>query len=135
MKSLTTSFFCVVIIVIKCIAVSAYLTFRLYCRWFGLGKFLAFWTGVSQTTVFRVRELTLFSLKLEATYSSETWDKPGDFCFRLHEVWILCWLENATQCIRTYVPAYLVVPSCRPGTFKSAVTKDNCARDTKLVLQ
>jgi hypothetical protein len=81
---------CVVIAVIKCITVSAYLTFRLYCRWFRLGKFLAFWKRVSQTTVFRVRELMLFSLKLEATRSSETWDKPEDFYFRFHEVWIFC---------------------------------------------
>jgi hypothetical protein len=48
---------CVVIIVIKCVTVSAYLSFRFYCRWFRLGEFLAFWTGVSQTTMFRVREL------------------------------------------------------------------------------
>jgi hypothetical protein len=75
----------------------------LYCRWFRLGKFLAFWTGVSQTTVFPVRGLMLFSLKLEATRSSESWDKPEDFYLRLHEVWIFCWLEGAVQCVRTCV--------------------------------
>ena len=40
---------------------------------------------------------------MEAKRSSETWEKPEDFYFRLHEVWIFCWLEGAVQCVRTYV--------------------------------
>jgi len=79
----------------------------------------------------------LFYPKLEATRSSETWDKPKGFYLRLHDVWIFCWLECAVQCVRnvrTCVPAYLVA-SCRSGTFKAAVTKGNCARDSELIRQ
>jgi hypothetical protein len=76
---------CLVIIVITCVTVSAYLTFRLYRHWVRLSKFLALRTGVAQATVFRVRELILFSLKY--TFF-ETWNNPEGFYLRWHEVWI-----------------------------------------------